>query len=728
MEIKKTVCMWCHNHCKVEVHIQNGRVEKIEEDKAFPRAELLRPIVRACPRSRSAAEWLYHPRQLRYPLKRVGERGDGKWIRISWDQALDEIAQELMRIKEKYGPEAVATSSGTGRTHDEYRLRFMNLLGSPNNIGQGNICYGPGSMVSLAVYGWPDFYPAVSRATRCIMLLGANPQQAAKGLWNAIIQSVKDGAKLIVIDPRRTEAAEKADIWLQLRPGTDCALYMSFINVIINEELYDTEFVDKWCFGFEELKKRVQEYSPEHVAKITRVSAEKIREAARTYARNKPGVIVHGMGVEHLSNSVEALHARYILSAISGNLDVKGGEELRSAHPKLRTEHEIELNDKLSFEQKRKQIGANRFKLMSKLAYELIQKTAKSRIGTSHTTFAHAPSVYRAMITGEPYPVKALITVASNPMVTQANTKLVYKAIQSLEILVVHDFWMTPTAELADYVLPCASWLERPTIFNYWDSIDFVYVGEAAVPPLYERRTDYDLWRGLGVKMGQEEYWPWQTLQEALFYRLEPFGYSSFEELIQETGGIIRPPKEERKYEKLGFGTPTGKVELYSTIFEKLGYDPLPKYFEPYESPVSSPDLAKIYPLILITGSRHQPFYHSEFRQIESLRRQHPDPIVQINPKTASELGIEDGDWVWIETPRGRIKQKCQLFDGIDPEVVNAQHGWWFPEMHGEEPFLRGVWESNINVVTNDDPDQCNKLNGGWPLRALLCKIYRTRS
>lgn len=726
VEVKKSVCMWCHIHCKVEAHIRNGKLEKIEEDKALPRAELVRPITRACPRSRIATEWLYHKDQLRYPLKRLGERGEGKWGRISWDQALDEIAEKLKEIKEKYGPEAIATSSGTGRTHDEYRLRFFNLLGSPNNIGQGHICYGPGSTVSRAIYGWPDFYPAVGRTTRCIMLLGTNPDKAARGLWQAITLSMKEGAKLIVVDPRRTSAAERADIWLQLRPGTDCALYMSMINVIINEGLYD-KFVDKWCYGFDELTKRVQDYQPERVAEVTWVPVEKIREAARTYATTKPGVIVHTMGLEHLTNSIEAIHARYILTAITGNIDVRGGEEMRGNHPQLREEYEIELNDRLSLEQKKKQIGAERFKLMSRLGYELIQKTAKSRSGTAHVAFANAPSVYRAMITGEPYPVRALITVASNPMVTQANVKLVYKAIKNLYLFVVHDFWMTSSAELADYVLPCASWLERPAIFNYWDSASFVYVAEAAVSPLYERRPDYDLWRGLGIRMGQEEYWPWKTLKEALFYRLEPFGYSSFEELMRKTGGIFIPPKEERKYERLGFGTPTGKMELYSTIFEKLGYDPLPRYYEPPESPVSTPDLAKDYPLILITGSRHQPFYHSEFRQIDSLRKQHPDPIAQLNPKTASESGIKEGDWAWIETPRGRIRQKCQLFDGIDPRVVNAQHGWWFPELPREEPGLHGVWESNINVVTNDDPEQCNKLSGGWPLRALLCKVYKAK-
>jgi anaerobic selenocysteine-containing dehydrogenase len=230
----------------------------------------------------------------------------------------------------------------------------------------------------------------------------------------------------------------------------------------------------------------------------------------------------------------------------------------------------------------------------------------------------------------------------------------------------------------------------------------------------------------LGIRLGQEEYWPWKTLEEAYDYRLKPLGHN-LEDFVTEKGGYFGFPLEYRKYEKKGFATPTGKVELYSTILEKLGYDPLPCFKEPPESPVSSPELAKEYPLILITGARFQPMYHSEKRQIDSLRKQHPQPVVQMNPQKAAELGINDQDWIWIETPRGRVRQKCQYFDGIDPRVVCAQHGWWFPELPGEEPWLHGVWESNINVVTDDDPEHCNTISGGWPLRGLLCKVYKVK-
>ncbi len=192
-------------------------------------------------------------------------------------------------------------------------------------------------------------------------------------------------------------------------------------------------------------------------------------------------------------------------------------------------------------------------------------------------------------------------------------------------------------------------------------------------------------------------------------------------------GGHESPPRVYRKYEKTGFGTPTGKVELYSTVFEQLGYDPLPRYEESRENPLTRPELAREYPLMLITGGKFLPMFHSEHRNIDSIRKRHPNPLVQINPETARKHDIADGDWVWIESPRGRIRMKCQYFDGIDPRVVHVEHGWWFPELPGEEPWLHGVWESNANVLTDDDPDVCNVITGGWPLRTALCKIYRVK-
>lgn len=724
--------MWCHSHCPVTAHVNKGTLVKVEAAKGHPLSGLYKRIVNSCPRARRAGEWFHHPDRLSHPLKRVGKKGDGKWERISWDQALDEIAEKLGELRDRYGPEVLATSSGTYRTHDEYRSRFMNLFGSPNHIGQAQICYGQPNLLSAALIGWPIGFSKISPLTKCIVLLGMNPEPSARIQLFPIIDAQKAGAQLIVVDPRRTKVAERANIWLQLRPGTDTCLYLGMINVIISERLYDEAFVEKWCYGFEKLAERAREYPPEKVAEITWVPAQKIRDAARTFATHKPAAVLSMMGLEHLSNGMEALHARFILPAITGNIDVRGGAVIRPPHPKFISEYEVELNDTQPVGQKEKAIGADRFRFLTPAGYDLVQEKPLKVWGKTfarcHSAFAHAPSVYRAMLTGQPYPVKAMITLASNPMVTQPNTKLVYEALKCLELYVVMDLWMTPSAGLADYVLPAASWLERPCINTANGTAAYVDAGEAVFPSSvagrYERRTDFDFWRGLGIRVGQEHHWPWKNLEEAYDFRLAPLGYT-LREFIAQKAGYDSVRAEYEKHEKLGFATPTGKVELFSTILEKLGYDPLPRFKEPPESPLSSPELSEHYPLILITGGRFLPMYHSEHRQVDGWRRQHPDPIVQINPKTASKLGIADGDWAWIETPRGRIRQRCRYFAGIDPRVVHAEHGWWFPELPGEEPRLYGVWESNVNVLTEDDPEHCNEISGGWPLRAGLCKVYK---
>jgi anaerobic selenocysteine-containing dehydrogenase len=212
-------------------------------------------------------------------------------------------------------------------------------------------------------------------------------------------------------------------------------------------------------------------------------------------------------------------------------------------------------------------------------------------------------------------------------------------------------------------------------------------------------------------------------MEELYDYQLKPLGYT-WEEFVSKVR-YDDPLAGYKRYERSGFATPSGKVEIYSSILEELGYDPLPEYREPAESIISTPELAKEYPLTLITGGRFRPMFHSEHRQIESLRRMHPDPIVQINPEAGLEYGIADGDWMWIETRLGRTKAKAKLYPGIDLKVVHAEHGWWFPEMPEEEPCLHGAWESNVNILTDDDLEKCDPMVGGWQLRHLLCRISK---
>ncbi len=732
VQVKKALCRWCHNRCRVSVYVENGKLKKIEEDSSDPRVKMIYPPTKACLRLNGAKQWFYHPNRLSYPLKRAGIRGEGKWQRVPWDQALDEIASKLDEIRRNYGAEAVATSSGTARTEDVYRSRFFNLFGSPNWVGQGTHCFAPNLVMAAAMFGWPPRYKSAPEKANCLMIFGIDPSKSMWRMWKGVRDAKKRGAPIIVIDPRPTDTTRMADLWLQPRPGTDGALIMAMMHVIVSEELYDKDFVRDWCYGFDKLVERVKEYSPEKVAEITWVSRENIEKAARLYAQNRPACTSDGMGIQHQHSSIQTIHARFALAAITGNIDIEGGQEIPGPNLNFIEGDEVELNSKLPPDQRKKQMGSDRFRLLSLPGYELVQPMAKKTWGKEfghiiHFFAGHGPDLYRAMITGKPYPIKAMITMSSNPMVTQANTKLVYQALKKLDLYVVVDFFMTPCAELADYVLPATSWLERPEVDDFTNTHERLVAGEAALPSIvsgkYERKDDFEILGELGRRLGQEKYWPWKTLEEAYDERISPLGMTHRE--FMSRGGIDFPQPKFKTYEKQGFGTTTGKAELYSTVLEKLGYDPLPSWVEPPESPLSRPDIVRDYPFILITGGRTRGYFHSEWRQVDFVRKKHPDPLVQLNRKTATELQINDGDWVWIETLRGRCRQKAQLLDNIHPTVVHAEHGWWYPEMPGGEPWLRGVWESNINICMDDDPDHCNPISGNWPLKTALCKVYK---
>jgi thiosulfate reductase/polysulfide reductase chain A len=730
-EVKRVICGFCNRHCRLKASLRDGQLvslgyKKLGAEASSQSAELWERTTKVCGRLSMVDEYLDHPQRLNYPLKRAGQRGENRWQRITWEQALDEIAGKLKQIRKDFGAEAVAFCTvGENNCAEEYRQRFQSLFGSPNFGSPLPVCTGGPAALSLLISGWLDYWPALRPETRCILLLGADTANCALYFWNNILNAKKTGTKLIVVDPRRTDTAAQADIWLQLRPGTDAALLLAMINVIIEEKLYDKAFIEKWCYGFDKLSERVRDYPPEKVAEITWVPADKIREAARLYATTRPGIVVHGMGLEHIPNTMGAVHCRQILPALTGNLDVPGGNLFMEGHPRVRLAAEIELTEMLSPQQKSKMVGRE-FKLFSWPTFDKIcQNIKKVRERPLSALWVGAnvnlPSLFRAILTGKPYPIKAMITEGTNPLLTHANARLAYEAMKKIDFHVVIDIFMTPTCQLADYVLPAASWLEKPVLMG-GDYSHYVQGGAAILAPLYERKPEYNIWRELGLRLGQQEYWPWQTLEEAFSYRLAPLGLT-FEQFLAK-GAIDGAAHRHKKYETMGFGTPTGKFELYSTVLEEMGFEPLPRYEESLD-PLQSPELAKDFPMILITGGRVRGLYQSQYRQIKSIRQKHPDPIAQLNPAQAAELGIADGDWLWIETPISRSKFKCQYFEGIDRRVVHAEHGWWFPEEPGEEPSLHGLWRSNINAVLDDAPELCDALSGAWVLKGARCRVYR---
>jgi anaerobic selenocysteine-containing dehydrogenase len=689
-EVKKirTTCRSCHGGCGVIAYVKDGKVIKVEGD---PESPINHGTL--CSKCLAITQLAYHPDRVRYPMKRK----DSAWERISWDEALDTIAEKFKEVIKEYGAESIVIGQGTGRDYESHLYRFANLLGTPNVLTAGHMCYVSRVGATLITCGNLPVCDYEGEP-RCIVMWACNPQWTnpdeykGEGFWRAY----KKGSGLIVIDPRKGFLANRADIWLQLRPGTDAALAMGFHNVIVDEGLYDKEFVENYIHGWDAFVERVKEYPLERVEEITWVKKELIREAARSYATTKPACINWGVPTEQTLNCTDCTRLLTGLMALTGNLDGPGGNVF-FVPPPVRTVSEFSRHRDLPPEQRKKRLGGEQYKLASRVA--LISPKA----------------AWDAILTGKPYSLKAGLLCGSNPVMTRANAREAYEALKKIEFLAVIDFFLTPTAELADIFLPAATWLEQNHVADNWKRHGYVLARQKAVE-IGECWQDHKIFQELGKRMGQEKDW-WDTVEQGLDYLLEPSGltWDAFKER-----GYLKGEMKYRKYREKGFSTPTGKVELYSTTLDKWGHDPLPKYTEIPESPVSTPELLDRYPYILNAGLRTPTFFHSANRMIPWLREIRPDPIAEIHPETAQERGIHDGQWVYIESPRGRIRQRAKLNDGIHPRVIVAEHGWWFPELrdpgHG--------WDiANVNILTDNSPENLDPVMASTNLRVLLCNI-----
>ncbi|MGB3912316.1 MAG: molybdopterin-dependent oxidoreductase, partial [Thermacetogeniaceae bacterium] len=616
--------------CGLRLYIKDGRLAKVEGDPEHPITQ-----GRLCVRCLTLPEYVHHPQRIIYPMKRVGNRGENKWQRISWDEAYDIIEKKTNEIKEKYGPESIVVFGGTGREACTYYPAFAyRVFGTPNICypHSGYACYMPRIAVTTYVLGAP--YPEVDYAgqfpdrydnpnyelPKYVIVWGKSPLQSnPDGFYgHSIVDMMKRGTKLIVIDPRLTWLASRAEHWLQIRPGTDTALALGMLNVIINEGLCDIEFVEKWCYGFDQLKKRVQEYPPDKVAEITWIPKEKIVEVARVFAKNKPSSICWGLATDQKTNGAQHAHAIIALLAVTGNIDVPGGVIIGggTALGGLGWGWE-ELPEELQ----EKIIGLKEYPAYVELCRN-----------------AHADLTLDAIETGKPYPIKMAYFNSTNTIAAtcSADPQKWYRALKKLEFVFVTDLFMTPTAmAFADVFLPLASFAEHDGVVATHYGAAPVMVGAMnKALQVGECKSDAEIMLELGKRLNPKA-WPWENVEEMLSdVKLKPSLGISFSELREDV--VVQPPYEYKKYEKgmlrpdqePGFMTPTGKIELYSTMFEAFGEDPLPYYEEPPYSPCSTPELAKEYPLILTSGARSWVYFHSEQRQIRNLREIHPDPIV----------------------------------------------------------------------------------------------------
>ncbi|MPZ78252.1 MAG: molybdopterin-dependent oxidoreductase [Deltaproteobacteria bacterium] len=780
-------CALCTAHCATIATVKDGTVIGLDADHDHPNGGVL------CIKGKAAPELVYHPDRLNFPLKRTRPKSDADpgWQRVGWDQALDDIAQRLRSIRERFGPQAVALAKGTrGGTSvadaERWLARFLNSFGSPNWVSTTHVCNWHKDTGFSYTFGVEIPTPDVAHSN-AFLLWGHNPSSTSLILAHDIVAAKKRGMKMVAVDPRRVGTAAQADVLLQVRPGADGALALALIDVVIKEKFYDEAFVRQWtnapflvrtdtgaalteadltsdgsperflvwdqstdapvvydaaCGSFEKPsvrpvlwgERRVKvrtggeiscrsvfaalaalaaRYDAQRSEAITWVAADKVRQAAHLLAANRPVSMYMHNGVGQHTNATQTSRAIATLYALLGDFDQPGGNVVFPKAPVSA-------------------VAGKEF---------LAKETAQRRIGRERKPLGPpakpgncaAYDIFTAVLEGRPYPVKALLNFGSNTIMSTGDSRRARQAFQAMDFAVASELFMTPTAELCDYVLPATSFLEMGNLAAGFEHRPqgkrHLQYRPAAVPPLAERRSDtwmiFELAKRLDLG---RDFWE-GDIEAAYEHELAPTGVT-LDQLKASPGGITVPASlRYQKYAETnkhgvarGFHTPDKKVELYSHSFAEFGFSPLPEYVEPIISPVSRRDLAEEYPLVL-TNAKFTTYIHSQLRGLSSLRKASPEPTADIHPKTAASYGIANKDWMIVESPRGSIRAKARVTDAIAPGVVCCQHGWW-QECRGLElPAYDSYGSGSANPSLLIGSDIADPISGSLPHRSYLCRV-----
>ena len=677
--VVKTVCPMCAMRCGIDVHMRGNTIVKVE-----PMREHV--MHRLCLKSTAIPDYHNSRDRLLYPLKRVG----GGWERVSWDDAFDFIIGKLNQIRETYGPEALALTFGHSLWNKEaipLTKTFAKAYGTPNYFVCGNWNIYTSMISSRLTFGGLWLSPNVGKA-KCVVDWATNS-------WNSmpptrhILSTLRDrGGKYIVIDPRVTRTAKMADLHLRPRPGTDLALGLAFINLIISEGLYDKDFVREQTTGFDKLAEAVEKYTPKWAAVVTGVPVAQIEECARLYATTRPACMNVWCGLDHGSQAFQNDRAKDILIAITGNYGSEGGNKTTEVPPGFLTWPMQDPEYVLT----KKTFTSERFPL-----WDLTKE-------------ANGLLFPEAVLSRKPYPIKGLICQAANPSRTLLNTKKVNKALSELDLLVVMDIFMSATAEQAHIVLPACSGLESRFITNYVAGhLPLILVSNTVSEPAGESWSDGKFWLELGRRMGFTDQFPWKDIDELIEEILLDAGKTS-EDMERLPQGYFYGAREHYSVTDEGFDTPTGKIEIYSETLERMGYPPLPvPYNEPLQGPVRTPDLFREYPLVAISGIRHEEYEHSWGRNFPRLRARRPDPELEIHPNDAQKYGITEGEWAIVESPIGAIKMKAVLTEDMMEGCVAMPEGWG--------------GEANVNLITDDE--LLDPITGAGLSKGFLCRVRK---
>ncbi len=788
----QTYCALCIARCGAIATVVGDRFMALDPDPSHPTGAAL------CAKGRAAPELVHSPERLLYPMKRTRPKGDPDpgWQRITWDNALDTVAAAMLRIADAHGPEAVAFSLPSPSTtaivdSANWIRRLMNAFGTPNAANHIELCGWARNQATRFTFGVGSVHSASSGAmpdianSGILLLCGYNPSGSRITHATAIAEALKRGMKLIVIDPRQTGFANKADLWLRVKPGTDGALALGLANIMIQRGWYDRAFLRDWSNGpllvradsgrllterdlmpsgserrfvawdeacggavvydpakgtyereatapalegawriatatgevacetaFSLYAALCRRYPSEVVAATCWIERDQVEAAARLIWSARPVSYYAYAGHEQHANTTQTARAMSILYALTGSFDIKGGNVLFPSVPQATITGE-DLP------------GA---KTMRGTAGFETRPLGPARTGTVVTN-----ALYDAILDDKPYPIRALIGWGSNLLIGRGNVRRGCEALTALEFFVHADLFLSPTAELADVVLPVASAFEREALRIGFevneDAQSQVQLRQPLVPPRGESRSDIEIVVALAQRLGLGDHFWDGDIAAGFRHQLVPSGLS-LEALRAAPGGIKRPLKTQyAKYAQrdasgvaAGFATPSRKVEIYSETLLVHGYPPLPEFIESGACLAPGPELAARYPLVL-TCAKHPVFCDSQNRAQPSLRRRVPHPEVELHPQTAAERGIVAGDWVAIETAEGSIRARARFNPSLDPRVVSGQNGWWQAcpdlDLPGYDPFSEAG--SNFNLLVG--PAALDPVSGTPAHRSGRCEI-----
>ncbi len=704
--VVKGLCGICPSGCGVEIVLDGERLHRIKPMEGHP-------LGIVCTRGVHAEEVVYSADRLKYPMKRVGDRGAGKWQRVSWDEAFEISARLIKKVAEENGPEAMAIYSGRGGFEqslldmfpaggqDSICSNFLFPFGSPNTFSCSSLCNNSHRAIApVATFGVPldHLFPDFERSDQ-IVVWGSNPATDSPPInLKRILEAKNRGAKVVVIDPLRTHTAESADEWIGIRPGTDGALALGMVHVMMEKGLWDSEFADDWTHGFGEFKEYVKGFSPTVVEKITRVKAEQIERLAREATRPKTSLLLH-TGLEYTNSGVQNIRAILTLWALSGNLDRPGGLIFRMRQPSAIRRNRMEPP------KRRAPIGSDRHPFYCDLNHS-----------------GHFLEMPRAILEGDPYPVKGLIVLGGSILTAFPDPGRWRRSFEALNFLLVIDRFVTNEALYADIVLPATTMFEITSYMRYPGHLS---LRRRVIPPVGEARNDYLILAGLAKALGYGNLYP-QTEEEMVdfVFKKSP---QFLEELRSRPEGIslTSAPMVYEKYkagllrkdENPGFETPSGKFEISSQLLKKYGHDPLPVYQEPTEGPIGAPELAKDFPLVLTTGTRIQSAFRSQHLNIPGLLKLQDRPNILIHPEEAEQRGIRQGDRVWVKTKRGKVPFYAKVTERVVKGVIEANMG-------GGGPLQPKEWkDANVNELT--DPENRDPISGFPVFKALLCEVER---